>query len=237
MNIRTVVLALLVAPFLLAQDNPAGKSAVEASATKVPAISVGVVDLVKAFEQYPRWIKFRGELQKRADAMKVRMAEMGKAVDEQRAAIEILDKESEERRDGELQLALMEQQRRETRKRLEEKFALEEARLMLLIYEDLEVACRKVAEARGVAIVQRVYDIEPATGDVAKLSADSVQKRMLLFERKQIWYASQQVDLTPDVIKFLMVPLDEPKAGDKAAAPAPEPKKETAKDASKAGGQ
>jgi hypothetical protein len=30
----------------------------------------------------------------------------------------------------------------------------------------------------------------------------------MTFDRRQVWYAAPEVDLTPHVIKFLQVPLD-----------------------------
>lgn len=217
------VAALAATSFLVAQEKDVPAGAVDAAAkttTRAGAIAVGTVDLVRAFEQYPRWIQLKNDLENRAKAAQAKMAEMAKSIDEQRAAIAVLGQESEERRDREFDLQMMQQQRQEMGKRLKEKFELEEARALSIVYEDLEVAIKKVAQARGIQLVLRVHDLGPALGDPSKLSPATVNGRVTGFERRMVWFAADEIDLTPDLIKVLMVPVESSKPGDKPTAPA-----------------
>jgi Skp family chaperone for outer membrane proteins len=211
--------ALCTTPFLCAQDTPSGgKSAVDAAAKSAPvqtgaAPLIGVVDLAKAFEQNPRYIRSKGELQKLADRADAQLGELTKTINEHRAALEQLEKGSEQYADAQSNIALMEQQRRSMVDRISQKLEIENARRMIEVYEDIEIAVKKVAERRGVAIVLRVHDMGPG-GDAAKLLPKVVESRINGFERRSVWYASPEVDLTPDLIKFLMVPLENEKPGD-----------------------
>jgi Skp family chaperone for outer membrane proteins len=238
MNIvRSIAVAALCAtPFLSAQDKqtPATASAVDAAAkSAAPAMPVvGVVNLIRAFEQYPKWIKLGIELKARSKAEEEKLKEMTKRIDELKASLELLDPESDERRVNALRIDLMRQEQQMTYKLIQERLDVEEARAYIQVYEDLEIAVAKVAKARGVSLVVRVHEITSA-GDVAKLPAGSVQRRVRAFEAKQVWYADDALDLTPDLIKLLMVPLEDtkagdakpgdPKAGEKGAAATPTP--------------
>jgi Skp family chaperone for outer membrane proteins len=99
---------------------------------------------------------------------------------------------------------------------LRDQLELEFARAQVVVYEDLEAAVQKVAKQKGLGLVLRQYEPLPAAGDPAKLSARSVQKRIADFERRGVWYAAESVDITADVIKVLMVPIDTGKPADSA---------------------
>lgn len=238
MNIvRSIAVAALCAtPFLSAQDKqtPATANAVDAAAKSAAPVMpvVGVVNLVRAFDQYPKWIKLGSELTAKRKAAEERLKEMTKRIDELKASLELLDQESDERRENGLRIEIMQQERGAMYKLMQERLDVEEARAYIQVYQDLEIAVAKVAKARGVSLVVRVHEITSA-GDVAKLPAGSVQRRVRAFEAKQVWYADDALDLTPDLIKLLMVPLEDtkagdakpgdPKAGEKGAAATPTP--------------
>ena len=72
------------------------------------------------------------------------------------------------------------------------------------IYADLERAVAIVAKERGVQMVLRAHP---------QLEETSSENKARLFEARIVWFASEEIDLTPAVIKLLQVPLPEaPKA-------------------------
>lgn len=99
----------------------------------------------------------------------------------------------------------------------------------LMIYQDLEVAVAQVAKDRGVQIVLRVSPQE-AIDERAKDTLDVQQIRLFTFNRRAVWFAADEVDLTPALIKYLQVPIKaeagKAEAG-KAEAGKPEGKIET----------
>lgn len=223
-TLRTVALAALATTFFLpAQDGskPSAGGAVDAATRTTQAPLVGVVDFVKAIQQYPKYIRLKGELDKRADAAKAQIEDIGKRIDEQKAALAQMVEGSEDWKDRQTEINLLRQQGDVMWKRLQEKLELEDMRLLTSVYQDLEVAIRKVAVARGVSIVLRTHELGEVAGEVAKMPPKTLQGRLAMFERRQVWYASDQVDLTSDLIKLLLVPLDEPKDAGKATSEKP----------------
>lgn len=215
----------------LAAQDPIGKQSVpvEAKAGRGPAtgLTIGTVDLVKAFDQYPKWIQLKGELAKLSDQYEEQLKQLTKRLDELRATINATAPDSDERKRAEFELDMGLQQRQWLAKTLRDKARAEEAKALLAVYEDVEAAIAVVARNRGVAMVQRVHDLGPAPADLAKLGAKDVENRLMAFERKQVWFASVEIDLTDDLIKQLMVPVAStarPAAAGAAGKPLAEPK-------------
>lgn len=219
---RLFAVAFAVSLCLPAQDggkSAAGTPADAASKAAQAAPPVGVVDLVRAIEQYPKWIKLKGELEATEDAIKAELTNMNKSISELKASLE-LGGDSDERKVKELQYQGMLQQREAWAKLQRERIDLKHARSLLTVYEDLEVAIAKVAKARGVGIVLRMHNMGPSLGNPAKLSDKTVIGRVEAFERREVLFAADNVDLTDDLIKLLLVPLDEPKDGKDAGGDA-----------------
>ncbi len=196
---------LAAAAFLPAQD-PA-KAAAEASA----AARVGTIDLLRVFEQNPKWTKAKSELEKMQDAFKAQIKKLSDRVQEIRALIDSADENSDEWRNGRFELEMTLKQRDYLSQQATERLELENARAMLAVYQDIEVAIGVVAKARGVALVHRHQPIGAAPGELGKLAAKDVQNRVLGFERKQVWYAAPELDLSDDLIKALMAPVGDDK--------------------------
>lgn len=218
---RALVAAMLAAlsPSLLAQE-----TAVPAEAAARPqaaaGVTVGVVDLAQAFEQYPRYQELKKQLEAMSSEFNEQMKALRKREDELRGTVQMLDADSDEKKQREFELEMAMQQQRWFAKHLRDRLDLEEARASLAIYEDLEAAVAKVAKARGVAIVLRTYDMGPSPGDPMKLPPKTVLGRLTAYERRQVWFATPEVDLTGDLIKLLMVPLP-PKQPARAGGEAP----------------
>jgi Skp family chaperone for outer membrane proteins len=219
------LLPLQLVPTATAQEPVNRNKPVDANAargTGAPAASqqamlVGTVDLVRAFDQYPKWIRLRNELGDTKKRFEEQLSQATKVVEEIKARIGATAQGSEERKRAEFELEMALQQREWSAKMLREKLDLEESRALLAVYEDVESAIAVVAKARGVILVQRVHDLGPSPGEIGKLTAKDVQGRLMAFERKQVWFAATEIDLTNDLIKQLLVPVAEtaPKADGK----------------------
>ncbi|MCK5943142.1 MAG: OmpH family outer membrane protein, partial [Planctomycetes bacterium] len=75
-----------------------------AGATKSPSgrgMIVGVVDVIQAVEQYPRYIKLRGELEAAIQQYEAQLKEMSARADELRGTIQVLAEGSQQRADKE----------------------------------------------------------------------------------------------------------------------------------------
>lgn len=212
----------VVSPFLTAQEGmPATSSAVDAAAkAQANAPLVAVVDLAKAIEQYPKWIELQAKLDLLDNQIRERMKQMDARVDDLRNAVQITSPESEERKRAQFEFDVAQQERQFLAKSMYEKVDLEQQRALLAVYEDLEKAVPAVAKARGVSIVLRVLQSPKLPADVLPQSPRGVGIRLRAHEGRQVWYASEELDLTPDLIKYLMVPR-EAKPADGAATGVP----------------
>lgn len=205
------VAALAAAAFLPAQDP--SKAAAEATAASQ---RVGTIDLLRVFEQNPKWSKAKAELEKMQDAFKGQIKKLSDRAQEIRALIDSADENSDEWRNGRFELEMTMKQRDYLSQQATERLELENARAMLAVYQDIELAVGQVAKARGVAVVHRLQPIGAAPGELGKLAAKEVQGRVVAFERKQVWFAAPELDLTDDLIKALMAPVaddKQPKTG------------------------
>ncbi|MBL8754500.1 MAG: OmpH family outer membrane protein [Planctomycetes bacterium] len=216
--VRPVALAAFAAAFLSAQDSQ--KPAAVEAAAKAPQVqnqvpTVGVVNLDRAIDTYPRWVKLKADLEGMQKTFDDRLTQMSKSLKELKATIDAEAADSEGKRIKELQYGLMLQEQKGQADILRDQLELEFARAQVVVYEDLETAIQKVARQKGLGLVLRQYEPMPPAGDPTKLSPRSVQKRIAEFERRGVWYAAESVDITADVIKVLMVPLDTGKAADK----------------------
>lgn len=185
------------------------------------APTFGVVDIVAAVEQYPRYIKLRGELDERMRGYKDQLTQLAKELDELRGTIGVLDEESDERKERQFQLQMGLYRQDYLRKTFGERMQFAEARMLVQIYADLEVAIARVAKQRGVALVLRKHVIDPASGPVEQIGADELDQRLKSFERQLVWYADGALDLTGDVIKLLQVPLVPERAASGGSQPTP----------------
>lgn len=214
----------VVSPFLTAQEGmPVKPPAVDAAAPKAQANAplVGIVDLAKAIEQYPKWIELQAKLDTLEGQVRERMKQMDTRVDDLRNAVQITSPESDERKRAQFELELAQQERQFVAKSMYEKVDLEQQRALLAVYEDLEKAVPAVAKARGVSVVLRVLQSPKLPADVPPQSPRGVGIRLRAHEGRQVWYADAELDLTPDLIKYLMVPREAKPADGSSANGAP----------------
>ncbi len=218
-TLRNLAAAALATTFLLpAQDgkpNPAPAAADAAAAKSAKAPVIGVVDFVKAIENYPKYTQGLGDIDKLGDAGQKQIDAIKKQIDGKLAEQQAV-RGSEEARDLQDEIEILNSQGKALRERLLRKMEIERMRLLAAVYQDLEEAIAKVAKARGVGLVLRSHVIDDPAVSLAKLSPGALDSRVKIFERRQVWFASDELDLTADVINLLKVPL-EPKTDGKDA--------------------
>jgi Skp family chaperone for outer membrane proteins len=217
-HLLTACAAAFAAALLPAQD-PAAPAA--PAAKSVAAQVVGTIDLIRVFDQNPAWAKAKAELARMQDQFKAQIGKLTERIAELNGLIESTAEDSEERRTATFGREMALREREFVAKQATERLEAENARGMLAVYQDIERAIGAVAKARGVAIVQRLQPIGPVPGEIGKLAPKEVEARVVAFERKVVWYAAPELDLTEDLIKALMVPVadDKPAAREAAAKP------------------
>ena len=220
-----VACLLAAGQFLLAQEaTPPAKpapSASEATAARTPAAPlVGVVDLEKAIENYPRWIEMQDRVKAMSKQAEERMKQFQARLDDLRGAVKITNPDSDDGKQAQFQLEIAQQEGKWLLNNLQEKIDLEQQKALLAIFEDLEQAVPVVAKARGVSIVLRVSQVPPVPAGMSPQSPRAVRGRLQAFENRQVWFANDEVDLTADLIKYLMVP----RAAEKSPAKTEPPK-------------
>lgn len=199
-TLHTMVGAAVAAVCLLplAQDR--------AAAPAKPTVAA-VVDIIAATEQYPKWIRFRGQLREMEQRATARMEEMRKGIDEIKATMQSVGAESLERKQAEFQYENSLRAQDWEAKMWRDRIDLENARMMLVCFDDVAAVIGRVAKARGIQIVHRLFDPEEAKGDPLTIPAREVMQRYRLVQGRHVWYAAPDVDLTADVIKELQVAL------------------------------
>lgn len=240
-----IAAALAAAASLLpAQDKPAAAPAAapapsaapaEASAKTRAQLTIGVVDLDKAFSLYPRAIAERERLQAMSKGFREKVEAVTKVINQLREDLALLKEGSDEYEWKQYERSEALKRREALNNLLKIQFDREREKYLVAMYEDLEVAIAEVAKARGVQLVLRLSPTpEPEDGQ------KDVQKQKLMnYEMRQLLYAGDEVDLTAAVIKFLQVPLEprkpapKPDAGPGKAAPS---KDAGGKDAAPKGG-
>lgn len=220
-----VALAAAMAFSLPAQDG--GKAVTDAAAKPATTgTSVGVVDFAKVIDQYAKFAQGSAEIEKKRELLLGQLKALRSEIAEKVEALRSINQDSEEALDRSGEIELLRGKQKLWEGAFERKLELDRARLLFEVYQDLEVAVAKVAKARGVDVVLRLHAMDAV--DLAKLQPRSLGGRLDLFERRMVWYSSESVDLTNDVIKLMMVPLSDKekkdgKVGEKPTSPAPAP--------------
>lgn len=225
------LLAALLAANLLPAQGPTGNGGKPADAAVRPAqgVTIGVVDLDKAIELYPKAIAERERLQALSKTFAAEIDELTKQIDAIKSDLSLLKEGSPKREAREFDLGMALKQREGFANLRKSQFDRELEKFELTIYQELEGAVAEVAKRKGVQIVLRVR-ATPAPEDAAKEkeSGNAQKQRLAAFDRRHVWFASDEVDLTPALIKYLQVPVD-PKKADagkepaKGSGPAPTP--------------
>ena len=204
----------------------AAQGAQDASVTRSAATpTVGVVNVIKAVEQYPRYIKLRAEVDASVKQYEVKLKQMTARADELRGTIQVLAEGSQDRADKEFEYQMLLQTLDYQRKSYRDSMLKQELRNTLSVYEDMEYVIGVVAKRKGVGVVMTKHDITPSTEPIDQLSDQEVKARVNAYDRRNVWFAAKAVDMTGDVIKELMIPVpdrDAPERAPKATPPGKE---------------
>lgn len=191
-----------------AAQQPGAQPAEAAAKRQGPGVRVGVVDVVKAVEQYQRYITLMNGLADEVEAKKQQLVALKKRMDELRAMIGAVDEESEEAANAMWELSVGRQQEDFLRKKFDAETQAAQDKIRVLVYRDLEKAIAKVAAQKGVDLVM-TRTPAPSVDDDSKLTRRDWNLLARAYEQQQIWFAAEQLDLTGDVIKLMQVPLDD----------------------------
>lgn len=177
---------------------PADAAAKKATPT---GLVVGVVDLGKAFDLYPRTIKERGRLQQIAKSFDEQMKEIERRADELKATIQGAKEGSREQKQKILEYELTLQQKRAQAQLFDEELQAERSRMQLAIYEDLDGAVKQLAKERGLTLVLRIDVDEKDPAD--KQDQKQRNSRLRAFDARSVLFAADELDLTQPLIKML----------------------------------
>ena len=179
---------------------------------------VGVIDVSKVIDQYPRHIKMRAELDARFEQYQDQLQQQVQQLETLRVTVQGMGANVPERAEAEHQYKIALQTQDFRRKYFNDLLAAEELRMMLEVYEDLDFAVGKVAKKVGVSMVVIKRDIPRSPVPIAEMSEREVQARVNAFQSRTVWYASKELEITGDLIKYLMVPLPSRTSPERAVA-------------------
>tara|TARA_R110002072_G_scaffold228234_3_gene385035 strand:+ start:3536 stop:4297 length:762 start_codon:yes stop_codon:yes gene_type:complete len=168
---------------------------------------VGVIDVSKAMDQYPVYIKLRTAVDAKYASFQEQLKGQVKQLQELQVSIQAMGQDVPERAEAEHQYKMGLQTQDFRRKYFNDLLAAEELRMMLEVYEDLDFAVAKVAKKVGVTLVLQKRDIPPSPVPIADMQQREVQARVGAFQSRTVWFASKEIDITGDVIKYMMTPL------------------------------
>jgi len=184
-------------------------------------LAVGVIDVAAIVDQYPVFIKMRAALDKNFDDLRQQIQESKEKLEQMRMTLASMADDAAQLPDLEFQYKVALQTHDFQRKSFNDRLANEELRMMLMVYEDLDYAVGKVANKRGVSLVLPKRDIPPSPTSVAELPIRQVQDRVGAFQRRTVWFASKQVDMTNAVIKYMQDPLPDRTSPERAPKATP----------------
>ncbi|MFT4512219.1 MAG: Skp family chaperone for outer membrane protein [Planctomycetota bacterium] len=208
--VPVMVLALVLAVPVAAQTpkNATSRSAQNGGAAALAqGPVVGVIDVAKAIDQYPVYIKLRTAVDTKFASFQDQLKGELKQIQEMQVSIQLIAEGVPERAEAEHQYKMRLQTQDFRRKYFGDLLAAEELRMMLEVYEDLDFAVAKVAKKSGVAMVLPKRDIPRSPVSIKDMQHREVQARVEAFQRRTVWFAATEVDLTGDVIRYMMTPL------------------------------
>lgn len=207
---RTIVGVMAVlgtAVLAIGQDpkNPVPAPATTPAAAAAVPTTVAVIDFAKVIEAYPK----AAQEKKRLDEMRAALV-AGLKVEEDKLKDLRLERDgfnpgTRERALKELEMDVALRRINGLRQVYEADLNEQFDKFLAQTYDEIEVAIAQCAKARGVQLVLRTH--RDTTED------DSLSIKSRLQDRRIVWYAANEIDLTPHVIKLLQVPLAAPAAG------------------------
>jgi len=194
------VLLLAAAPLATAQEGGAR-----------PAPAIGVVDITRVVENAPRFVEGSKKLEELAASLNKQAKEVSDRLKELKAQRDLAEGPIEVKK-IELRLAVEQRHLDGLADLLRAEFGERQAKLVADCYADAERGIAAVAKEKGLQLVLR---IGLGGGD------DKVRT----FDRRIVWYHTDEVDVTAAVIKHLQMAPAAPDAAApaKSAEPAAQP--------------
>ena len=197
----------LRASFLLIAST-AGLAAQEGSAAdkvrpQAPQhVLVGVVDFGKVFQAYPKAQEEMKLIQEQAEAFKKKLAEDDKRLAEMVVARDMFAKGSLKYRLADLDCQAAKQCSDARAQIFEREIRNLNTQFGVGWFADAQRAIRQIAQERDLTLVVR------SQSDKTNATDDELA---VLFERRTVWYAKDEIDITEAVIKLLPLLPKEPK--------------------------
>jgi Skp family chaperone for outer membrane proteins len=208
--------AVMGAASSLSAQTPAAASAVKQSGMQDQ--KVAVIDIAKAIDQYKVYIDLRTGLSKRVEDFQKQLKANAEQIEQLRVTITQIDEGLPQRAEAEHQYKMELQNQDFRRKYFNDLLAADEVRMMLRVYEDLDFALAKVAKRQGIGVVLPKREMPANPMPIADMRPREVEARVDMYQRRTVWFAADEFDITSDVIKFMMTPLPDRNSPERAGA-------------------
>ena len=182
------------------------------------ALPVGVVDFAKILEAYPRAIDLRKQLDVLMEQRQAELDEFQKRISEISGLRDNFREGSNEWLNKDLEVQLAVRAIEGKRQIFQQELRSEREKFYVTMLEDMQRAVAMIAKDRKIGLVLRVHE------DVLD---GSIESKARIFESRVVWFASEEIDLTPAVIKLLQVPLPPESAGQSGKSGGDDKSKET----------
>lgn len=156
--------------------------------------TVGVVDMVKVSDAYPRREQVKAMIAKREQELNDKLNEVKKKRDTLVLEIKALDRKSEEYAEKEHEIQMLDIEGEALDKRFGRKMQEISADALSQIYKEILAAVAEIAKQRGLLLVLRSRD--------AELMAQ-MQRKPDPFENRDVLYFDKSLDISDDVIKLM----------------------------------
>ena len=206
-------LVLATATLLPAQDPKSSAGSPRTTAGKqapvANALRVGVVDFAKVLESYQGAIEGRKKISELKDQFQQQLDTMQKRAEDAKLLRDNYQRGSRDWYEKDLSVKLALQSLEGQQQIFEGELHRKREEFLVAMLEDMQQAVAIVAKEKKIALVLRVHE---------DLIDGSAATKARIFETRIVWFASEEIDITPDVSKLLRVPLPPRQAPKNAAA-------------------
>lgn len=178
-------------------------SLVTGGRTQAPQVNLGVVDVNKVLANYPKAIEAKKNLDATAKQIEDKLDEEAAFIKDLRIRQEAYKRGTIEWLRMELDITQALNLRDGHNRVWQAEYNEKVNKFLIQAYDEIEAAIVPVAKAKKVQLVVR--------------RDASVDFKANQYERRVVWYASDEIDLTAAVIEQLRVPLPAAPPGEKAA--------------------
>jgi Skp family chaperone for outer membrane proteins len=194
----------------------------DAAARPRAGTTVGVVDVDVIYENYPRALRARQQLDELKNQYRRELANLQQVNEQLAEMIKAMREGTPEQRAARLDHQAGRARHDKKQELYEDILSMEGARNYAASMDEIAVAIAKVARDRGVQVVLQTEQPVVVPEGIDPKSEKAVRLRMSVIERRKVWFADESVDLTAAVIKYLQVATPE-MLGVKPDKPAGEP--------------